>query len=214
MVGSHSHVVRERRPFLIIATVLVVAVSFLQWIWLTVGVGIVALLVFWFFRDPERVPPQGEHVLVSPADGRIVEIVRAKEEEFLKEETLRVSVFLNIFNVHVNRIPFSGKILDIVYRSGKFHFANNKDASSQNERNAVLLHSPSGEKIVFVQIAGFIARRIICWLQAGEEVAKGIRFGMIRFGSRMDIYLPLSTQIKVRVGDQVKGGETVLGELP
>ena len=214
MVGSHSHVVRERRPFLIIATVLVVAVSFLQWIWLTVGVGIVALLVFWFFRDPERVPPQGEHVLVSPADGRIVEIVRAKEEEFLKEETLRVSVFLNIFNVHVNRIPFSGKILDIVYRSGKFHFANNKDASSQNERNAVLLHSPSGEKIVFVQIAGFIARRIICWLQAGEEVAKGIRFGMIRFGSRMDIYLPLSTQIKVRVGDRVKGGETVLGELP
>ena len=150
---------------------------------------------------------------MSPADGRIVEIVEDHEGNFLKEQTIRVSIFLSVFNVHVNRVPYSGWIRGIVYRSGKFRMAQQREASVENEQNAILLETASGEKIVFVQIAGFLARRIVCWVHTGDSVQKGVRFGMIRFGSRMDLYLPLSTRLKVAVGDSVKGGLTIMGEL-
>jgi phosphatidylserine decarboxylase len=212
--STHKRVVRERLPFLVAATVFTVAVSFFQVTWLTLGAGVFALLVFWFFRDPQRNAPAGERLFLSPADGRVVEIIETREEQFLKEQMIRVSVFLNVLNVHVNRIPCSGRIRDIAYRSGKFRMAQKHAASVENEQNAILLEDASGIKIVFVQIAGFIARRIVCWVGVSEQVRRGERFGIIRFGSRMDLYLPLSTHLKVQVGDRVKGGLTVIGEYP
>ena len=214
MRETQSLVARERRPFLIGATIIVVAISFLKIVWLTVGVGLLASLVFWFFRDPERSTQVDERLILSPADGRVVGIEEMSEDRFLKERTIRISIFLNIFNVHVNRIPCSGKIKEVFYQPGQFLMAHRKDASLKNEQNAILLERRSGGKILFVQIAGWVARRIVCWIVIGDQVRQGERFGMIRFGSRTDLYLPLETQVRVKVGDHVKGGLSVIGEIP
>lgn len=196
------------------ATVFTVAVSLLKIPWLTLGAVALALLVFWFFRDPERTISTGERLILSPADGRVVGITESDEPRFLKDRAIQVSVFLSPLNVHVNRIPCSGRIREVAYRPGKFLSAQRDRASLSNEQNAVLLETGAGEKIVFVQIAGFLARRIVCWIKPGDPVKQGMRFGMIRFGSRMDLYLPLSTRLRVKAGDRVKGGLTVIGELP
>ena len=173
-----------------------------------------ALLVFWFFRDPERFRPNDERKILSPADGKVVGIVEIREDRLLKDRAIRVSIFLSVFNVHVNRIPLSGWIRNIVYQPGQFRMAQVEEASIHNEQNAILLESSSGTKIVIVQIAWFIARRIISWIKPGDYVHQGARFGMIRFGSRTDIYMPPSTRLKVKIGDYVKGGLSVIGELP
>lgn len=181
--------------------------------WLT-GIGaLLASGVFWFFRDPERIIPQGENLVVSPADGKILSITETEEHRFLKKKAKKISIFLNIFDVHVNRLPASGKILGITYQPGKFLPANKDLASKENEQNAVFLETESGHKMVFIQVAGLIARRILCWVKDEEQVTRGDRFGMIRFGSRTDIFLPLDTDIKVSPGDQVKGGSTIIGIL-
>jgi len=195
------------------ATVFTVAVSLLKIPWLTLGAVALALLVFWFFRDPERITPTGERLILSPADGRVVGITESDEPRFLKDRAIQVSVFLSPLNVHVNRIPCSGRIREVAYRPGKFLSAQRDRASLENEQNAILLETGAGEKIVFVQIAGFLARRIVCWIKPGDPVKQGVRFGMIRFGSRMDLYLPLSTRLRVKAGDRVKGGLSVIGEL-
>ena len=181
--------------------------------WLT-GIGVLlASGVFWFFRDPERIIPQGDNLVVSPADGKILSITETEEPRFLKKKAKKISIFLNIFDVHVNRLPASGKILGITYQPGKFLPANKDLASKENEQNAVFLETESGHKMVFIQVAGLIARRILCWVKDEEQVTRGDRFGMIRFGSRTDIFLPLETDIKVSPGDQVKGGSTIIGIL-
>jgi len=208
-----SPVARERLPFLIGATVLTVAVAFLKVVWLTVPIAVLALLVFWFFRDPKRVIPAGERLIVSPADGRIIEIGEAEEERFLKDRAIKVGIFLNLFDVHVNRIPCEGRIRSIQYQHGTFLAANKDLASTQNEQNALLLETASGAKLVFVQVAGLVARRIVCWVKEGDAVERGVRFGMIRFGSRTDLFLPLGTELKVRLGQKVKGGSSIIGVL-
>lgn len=213
MSGTPSPVSRERRPFLIGAVVLTAAVSLLQIPVLTLAAAALAGFVFWFFRDPERVIPADERHVLSPADGRVVGIVGLEEDRLLKGPAIRISIFLNVFNVHVNRVPVSGKILNIVYQPGLFKMAQVPEASLNNEQNALLLESPSGMRIVFVQIAGFIARRIVCWARTGDTLRQGERFGMIRFGSRTDIYVPPTTRIRVKPGDRVQGGVSVLGEL-
>lgn len=211
-----SPVVRERFPFLAAATGFTLTVSLFGIAWLTLGAVGAALLIFWFFRDPERTipPPEaGERLILSPADGRVVGIADSDEPRFLKDRAIKVSIFLSPLNVHVNRIPCSGRIREVAYRPGKFLSAQRDRASFENEQNAVLLETGAGEKIVFVQIAGFLARRIVCWIKPGDPVKQGVRFGMIRFGSRMDLYLPLSTRLRVKAGDRVKGGLSVIGEL-
>lgn len=213
MQNSQSPVARERLPFLIGAVTIAVAVSLLKIIWLSGVVVVLAALVFWFFRDPERSIPVDERLILSPADGRVVGIGEMLEDRFLKERAIRISIFLNIFNVHVNRIPCSGKIKEIAYQPGRFLMAHRAEASLKNEQNAILLESRSGEKILIVQIAGWIARRIVCWKSIGDQVRQGERFGMIRFGSRTDIYLPLESQVRVKVGDHVTGGRSVIGEI-
>jgi len=210
---EQSPVVRERLPFLIGATILTVVVASFQIVWLTVVMGALALQTFWFFRDPDRIVPAGEGLIVSPADGKIIEVSEAKEERFLKDRAIKVSIFLNLFDVHVNRIPCSGRIRGMHYQPGKFLAANKDLASKENEQNAILLETPSGAKLVFVQVAGLVARRIICWVKEGDAVERGFRFGMIRFGSRTDLFLPLGTEIKVQLGQKVKGGSSIIGVL-
>jgi len=206
-----SPVVRERMPFLIGVTVLTVAVAFLKVGWLTILMVALALQVIWFFRDPNRIIPTGEGLIVSPADGKIIELSEAKEERFLNDRAIKVSIFLNLFDVHVNRIPCAGRIRAIRYQPGTFLAADKDLASTQNEQNAILLETVSGVKVVFVQVAGLVARRIVCWVKEGDEVARGSRFGMIRFGSRTDLFLPPGTEVKVRLGQKVKGGSSIIG---
>jgi phosphatidylserine decarboxylase len=177
---------------------------------------ILTIYCAYFFRNPDRFTPVADGLIVSPADGvvqRIVEATPPPELELGEETMIRVSVFLNIFNVHVNRIPATGKILALHYNPGKFFNASLDKASIHNERQSVLMETVDGHKIVFVQIAGLIARRIVCDLEEGNDVSVGSRYGIIRFGSRVDIYLPLKTAILVTEGQICVGGETILADF-
>jgi phosphatidylserine decarboxylase len=176
--------------------------------------SLLTLFVISFFRDPERSIPPGEKAVLSPADGRIIKVEPCWEECLLKGPTLKVSIFMSLFNVHVNRIPLTGRVIDISYQAGKFIRANLDKASTMNEQNALLMETPEGTRLLFVQIAGLIARRIVCWVKKGDAVERGCRFGMIRFGSRLDIYLPRDAQLQVRVGQKALAGQTILGHLP
>lgn len=185
-----------------------------------VGLGVpalffLALCVFigFFFRDPQRRIPQEEGAVVSPADGKIVEVRVVQESDFTAEEMLKISVFMTVFDVHVNRIPTEGTVTDISYRPGKFLAANLNKASRYNERNAISLEMTGGRKLVVVQVAGLIARRIICKIQKGDRLRRGERFGMICFGSRLDVYLPPDTRLAVAVGEKVLAGTSLLGYL-
>ena len=176
---------------------------------------------FWcvaFFRDPERRPPQGAGLVVSPADGRLLPVTRAIPPTELglgPEPRRRLSVFMSVFNVHVNRVPAAGTISSLAYRPGKFFNASFDKASEHNERMAIRLRLDSaGRDLAFVQIAGLVARRIHCELSEGQRVCRGDRFGIIRFGSRLDIYLPDGANLRVREGQKVRAGETVLADFP
>jgi len=181
------------------------------WAWFF---SLLTVFVISFFRDPERSIPAGDKAILSPADGKIIRLESCTEERFLKGPAIKVSIFMSVFNVHVNRIPLSGRIAEVAYRPGKFVSANLDTASAANEQNAPLLEAAGGTKLLFVQIAGLIARRIVCWVRKGDPVERGRRFGMIRFGSRMDVYLPPNVQIQARLGQKVYGGQTILGYLP
>jgi len=189
---------------------LLVVFIFLGWKFLTALTSISTLLVINFFRDPERCIPQVPHAVLAPADGRIVFAGEVFEERFLNSEALKISIFMSIFNVHVNRIPFSGEVESVRYKRGMFLAANLDTASHSNEHNAVVLKIPGGEKIVFVQVAGLVARRIDCWLKPGDRVQRGKRFGMIRFGSRLDLFVPGDSRLAVSEGQRVKAGESIL----
>lgn len=180
---------------------------------LTVVSLVMTVFTVCFFRDPDRVIPQGDNLVVSPADGRIVTAEPVSSSPLGNDPCLKVSVFMSVFNVHVNRIPCNGTITDIVYHPGKFFSANLDKASDQNEHNQVFLETENNQRICFEQIAGLVARRIICHLAGDEAVIRGQRFGMICFGSRLDVYLPVGTKLNVAVGDKVKAGTSVLGTL-
>ena len=172
------------------------------------------LFVIYFFRDPERAIPPGEKAILSPADGKVVQVQTCVEERFLKRPAIKLSVFMSLFNVHVNRNPLTGRIIDSAYVRGKFIRADLNQASASNEQNALLVENPEGVRLLVVQIAGLIARRIICWVKKGDRVEKGQRFGLICFGSRLDIYLPENTALQVRLGEKTLAGQTILGYLP
>ena len=168
------------------------------------------ILVVNFFRDPERTVPADPSAVVAPADGKVIFTGKVVEDRFIRREALKISIFMNVLNVHVNRIPFSGEITNIHYEKGKFLAANVDKASRDNEHNAVVLRVSSGDVIAFVQIAGLIARRIDCWVKPGDRVERGERFGMIRFGSRLDLYVPPTWRLAVATGQHVKAGEGIL----
>ena len=170
------------------------------------------LFVTNFFRDPERVIPEGDGVVVSPADGKVVEIVE-ESDPLLEGSFTRVSIFLNVFDVHVNRVPIAGTIEKVRYNPGKFFNAASHKASLDNEQNTLLIQGGK-HKLLVKQIAGLIARRIVCWANEGDHYTLGQRFGLIRFGSRADLFLPEGTRLEVAVGDKVHGGSSVIGYLP
>lgn len=180
------------------------------------SLAIVGLLITgficWFFRDPDRLIPNGEGLVVSPADGKVIKVEQVAQTPYFEGDCTRISVFMSVFNVHVNRVPHEGTLRRVAYTPGKFFSANLDKASADNEHNALLLESANGQQVGFVQIAGLVARRIICAVQPGDTLRRGQRFGMICFGSRLDIYLPRDTAIKVAVGDKVQAGSSVLGQ--
>ena len=207
----HPIIAREGWPFLGLALVAALLASqFLGW-W-SIPFWIIALFVLQFFRDPARVIPQDPNAVLSPADGRIVVVGKA-HDPYANREALKISVFMNVFNVHSNRAPVDGKIEKVDYFPGQFVNADLDKASTENERNALVITAANGESVSCVQVAGLIARRILCYVDAGDVLARGQRYGFIRFGSRVDVYLPLSAQPKVAVGDKVSATETVLAQF-
>jgi phosphatidylserine decarboxylase len=208
----HPIIAREGWPFLAISLVLAIGATIWCATW-SIPLWIIALFVLQFFRDPAREIPQTAGAVLSPADGRIVKVER-RQDPYAQREAIMVSVFMNVFNVHSNRSPVDGKIELVQYFPGKFVNADLDKASTENERNAVVMKTADGQTITFVQVAGLIARRILCYVKAGDVLTRGQRYGFIRFGSRVDVYLPLNATVKVSIGDKVSATTTILAMLP
>ncbi|HET7832566.1 MAG TPA: phosphatidylserine decarboxylase [Gallionella sp.] len=208
----HPIIAREGWPFLAGSVVIALLLSN------TVGGGIaalawlVALFVLQFFRDPARVIPQDVGAVLSPADGRVIKVERT-QDPYGQRDAILVSVFMNVFNVHSNRSPVDGTVQKVQYFPGKFVNADLDKASAENERNAVVVQTNDGQTVTFVQVAGLIARRILCYVKPGDQLARGQRYGFIRFGSRVDVYLPLDAKVKVSIGDKVSATTTILAML-
>lgn len=207
---------KEGYKFIFIFALVTIILALLNNTFGLIGLVLTLWCVF-FFRDPERVIPVEENILVSPADGVVTHVeyaVQAPEElGYGTKKFNKISVFLNVFNVHVNRVPIGGKITKVNYKPGKFLSANSEDASNDNERNSVVVKVKGGKEIIFVQVAGLVARRIVSDIKEGQEVATGDRYGIIRFGSRADLYLPESVSIKSLIGQTMIGGETIIAKL-
>jgi phosphatidylserine decarboxylase len=211
---------REGLPFILIAAVIAMgaygaALMRRSWpLWLLAFLlTIVALWVAWFFRDPERTGERGDALVVAPADGRVVQISDVDEPSFVRGKATRISIFMNVFNVHVNRYPVSGTVRHVLYNPGKFLNAAVEKSSLENEQMSVGIES-GPHRILVRQIAGLIARRIVTYSKNGDAVRQGERFGLIRFGSRVDVFIPTASKVRVHVGETTLSGTTVLAELP
>jgi phosphatidylserine decarboxylase len=207
------HPIIAREGWLFLATAVVVAGLITYFFgWWSLPFWLLALFILQFFRDPPRQVPDDPQAVVSPADGRIVEVGKA-QDPYLRRDALKISVFMNVFNVHSNRSPVDGVVKERWYFPGAFVNAALDKASLQNERNALWLQTDDGRDVTCVQVAGLIARRILCYVEAGDRLARGQRFGFIRFGSRVDVYLPLDAEVKAAIGDKVYAAESVLAWL-
>ena len=196
------------------------AAGFVTAILAVLGLRLPALLALalcgfcvWFFRDPDRLTPVGENLVVAPADGKVIFAGREDHGAYVDGPCRRISIFMTVFNVHVNRIPCDGVVTAVDYHPGKYFSANLDKAAEENEKNAVFIETAEGRRVCVVQIAGLIARRIICKVQAGDPVRRGRRFGMICFGSRLDLYLPENAEVQATVGQKVRAGSTIVGKL-
>lgn len=204
-------IVKEGFPFLIPIVLLTVILGIVGLkVWMALGI-LLSLFVAYFFRNPRRKIPNLQNIILSPADGKIIHVGEVEEDRFLKERMLKISIFMSLFDVHINRAPVSGKVLERNYVPGRFLVASVEKSSLLNEQNAVILETEEKLRILLVQIAGFIARRIVCYAKAGDLLERGEILGLIRFGSRVDLYLPFDVKPIVRVGQHVKGGESILG---
>jgi len=208
----HPLLAREGWPFIGVALALALAVAWWAGLAWSIPLWVIALFVIQFFRDPPRAVPAQENAVLAPADGRVVRVDRVRDV-LTDRETLLISVFMNVFNVHSNRAPVDGTVDRVEYSAGSFINADLDKASAQNERNAVVLRLAGGERVTVVQVAGLIARRILCYVKAGDFVRRGQRYGFIRFGSRVDVYLPLVARPRVAVGDVVRATSSVIAEL-
>ncbi len=213
MLTPQVPIAKEGVPFIGFAAFSTLVFAVLGFTTLTIFSLLITLFIVMFFRDPERFIPEENYALVSPADGKVILIEKIFDDRYLQKDVFKVSIFMNVFNVHVNRIPFSGKVERVIHEPGKFYSADSTRGALQNENCATILTTKQDETIAFVQVAGLIARRIVCWLEQGDAVTLGSRYGLIRFGSRVDLYLPISTNITVEEGQKVRAGETILGHL-
>ncbi|MBT8590275.1 phosphatidylserine decarboxylase [Polynucleobacter paneuropaeus] len=212
MMYPHPLIAKEGWPYLAVLGVLTLVVHSLggfTWSW---PFWILFFFVLQFFRDPQRIAPLGHDLVLSPADGRIV-VVEVTQDPYAKREALKISVFMNVFNVHSNRSAVNGLVKEIQYFPGKFVNADLDKASLENERNAMVIDA-NGQTVTLVQVAGLIARRILCYVHVGDRLKAGERYGFIRFGSRVDIYLPLTAVPMVSVGDRVYATNAALARLP
>jgi len=207
-------IVKEGLPFLIFSAVLTLFFGGMGWKILTVLGTLFTLFIAYFFRNPKRKIPALQNAILSPADGRIVHVGECEEDRFLKKKALKVSIFMSLFDVHINRAPATAKVLESHYHPGRFFAANVEKASLFNEQNALILEGEDRFKILLIQIAGFVARRIVCYAKAGDTLKKGEIIGLIRFGSRIDLYLPTEVKPIIKVGQHVKGGESIIGYRP
>ncbi|MCL5808310.1 MAG: phosphatidylserine decarboxylase family protein [Deltaproteobacteria bacterium] len=211
-MNHSSLIIKEGIPFIIPLGAAVLIAFFTGFMWVSALLFLFTFFTAWFFRNPERTVPDNPVQIISPADGKVIRVEEVNCKEQPGQSFQKISIFMNVFNVHVNRIPCSGEVLAIHYKPGKFLSANLDKASALNERNIVMIRTDDGREIITIQIAGLIARRIVCWLKEGSKVKKGERFGLIRFGSRVEVYLPLSSTLLVKSGDRVRAGETPIGE--
>ncbi|WP_432822434.1 phosphatidylserine decarboxylase family protein [Trichloromonas sp.] len=213
MQNRNQPVAVEGYPFIALFAFITLVLALLGLKCLTVILLLLTLFTVYFFRNPERVTPADADAVIAPADGKVIFVGKVAEERYFKGETTKVSIFMSVFNVHVNRAPFSGKVVDMFYHKGQFVNAALDKASLKNEQAGILLETERGKRLLFVQIAGLIARRIVTYPVVGDLLKKGERYGLIRFGSRVDIYFPAESEILVQLGDRTVAGETILGYL-
>lgn len=208
----HPFLAREGWPFIAASGIVALLVHLLFDFWWALPFWLIFIFVVQFFRDPARPTPPQPGIVLAPADGRIV-VVEPAEDPYRHETSLKISVFMNVFNVHSNRSPVDATVTEVLYHPGSFLNAALDKASLENERNALLLETTEGQKLTCVQIAGLVARRILCYVKADDRLKRGERYGFIRFGSRVDLYLPPDARAKVMIGDKVRAGSTVLAEF-
>jgi phosphatidylserine decarboxylase len=206
-------IAKEGYPFILFPAAFAVVAWTIGWTSVAVILGILALGFLGFFRDPERCPPDGDGLIVAPADGKVVSITQAKQGPLMKNADSRVSIFLSPLDVHINRSPVAGQVVDIKHTPGKFVAAYKDEASETNEQNSLKLIDDRRREVEVVQVAGVLARRIICRARKNELLSRGARFGLIMFGSRTDLYLPANSRVEVAEGQRVKGGETIIGRF-
>lgn len=206
-------IAKEGFPFLIPSAILTLFFAGMGWTGLTAPAIPITLFIAYFFRNPKRKIPTLKNIILSPADGRVVHVGEVEEDRFLNQKALKISIFMSPFDVHLNRAPVSGKVTAVSYHPGKFLVASRDKASLLNEQNAIILETEEQFEILLVQIAGLVARRIVCYAKIGDHLNRGEIIGMIRFGSRVDLYLPLRVQPIVRVGQHLKAGESIIGYL-
>ena len=203
----------EGFPFILFSGFVTVVLALVGLTWLAMAGILATAFVTYFFRDPARVLPEDSNAVVCPADGKVIVVREVEDERFLPGKTIKISIFMNVFNVHVNRIPLAGTVERVFLSPGRFFAADKDKAVLHNEFCALTIATPTQQRYAVVQIAGLIARRIVCRAEKGDQVIAGQRYGLIRFGSRVDLYLPLNSQVLVREGQTVTAGETVLATL-
>ena len=213
MRNQNQPVANEGYPFIALFAFVTLVFALLDWDFPAFVLLCLTLFTVYFFRNPERIIPDEEGAVLSPADGKVIFVGKVMEERYFKEEVDKVSIFMSVFNVHVNRAPCSGKILDMFYNKGEFFNASLDKASLQNEQAGILIETEGGQRLLCVQIAGLIARRIVTYPVIGDMLERGMRYGLIRFGSRVDIYFPPGSEVRIGVGDRTVAGESILGSL-
>ncbi|MBN1958063.1 MAG: phosphatidylserine decarboxylase family protein [Desulfuromonadales bacterium] len=213
MPNQNQPIAREGYPFICLFGFITLVFALLGWTLMTLLLLALTLFSVYFFRNPERVIPAADNLVVAPADGKVIFVGDVDEERYFKQRVTKVSIFMSVFNVHVNRVPCHGRVVDMYYNKGQFLNASYDKASSVNEQSGILLEMDNGERILFVQIAGLIARRIVTYPLIGDLLKRGERYGLIRFGSRVDIYFPKCVDVSVTLGEKTVAGETVLGTI-
>ncbi|MFO7811654.1 MAG: phosphatidylserine decarboxylase family protein [Pelovirga sp.] len=213
MYKTDQFIAREGYPFIVLFGFVTLVFALLGWTFVTLILLFLTLFTTYFFRDPVRVVPVEEGVLVAPADGKVIFVGEVDEERFFNARVTKVSIFMSVFDVHINRVPCDGKVVDMFYNKGEFVNASYDKASESNEQSGILLETSAGPHILFVQIAGLIARRIITYPVIGDMIERGARYGLIRFGSRVDLYLPSRIDVSITLGERTVAGETILGRF-
>lgn len=213
MRNQNQPIAVEGYPFIGLFAFVTIVFGLLGWGFLTFVLFALTLFTVYFFRNPERLVPDEAGAVIAPADGQVIFVGEVDEPRYFHGPALKISIFMNVFDVHVNRFPCDGKVVDSFYNKGEFLNASLDKASLENEQSGLLIETDNGQQVLCVQIAGLVARRIVSYPEIGDQLKRGMRYGLIRFGSRVDLYLPTSTQVRVRVGERTVAGESIIGLL-